>query len=50
MRWEVLKRFQVELARENIDLSSCLVVGGTPQDPEYQFIKSLGGGRHKLDF
>jgi hypothetical protein len=43
MRWEVLKRFQLELARENIDLSSCLVVGGTPQDPEYQFIKSLGG-------
>jgi hypothetical protein len=43
MRWEVLKRFQLELARENVDVSSCLVVGGTPQDPEYQFIKSLGG-------
>jgi len=43
MRWEVLKRFQLELARENIDFTSCLVVGGTPQDPEYEFIKSLGG-------
>jgi hypothetical protein len=46
MRWEVLKRFQLEIAKENIDLSSCLVVGGTPQDPEYQFIKSLGGTTH----
>jgi len=43
MRWEVLKRFKLEIARENVDFSSCLVVGGTPQDPEYQFIKSLGG-------
>ena len=43
MRWEVLKRFQLEIARENLDISSCLVVGGTPQDPEYQFIKSLDG-------
>jgi len=41
MRWEVLKRFQIEIARENLDYSSCLVVGGTPQDPELQFIKSL---------
>jgi hypothetical protein len=41
MRWEVLKRFELELARENIDFSSCLIVGGTPQDPEYQLIKSL---------
>lgn len=42
MRWEVLKRFQLEIAKENIDISSCLVVGGTPQDPECQYIKSLG--------
>ena len=46
MRWEVLKRFKLEIARENVDFSSCLVVGGTPQDPEYQFIKSLGGTTH----
>jgi len=43
MRWEVLKRFQIEISRENVDFSSCLVVGGTPQDPEYQLIRSLGG-------
>ena len=43
MRWEVLKRFKLEITRENVDFSSCLVVGGTPQDPEYQFIKSLSG-------
>lgn len=41
MRWEVLRIFQSEVLKENIDFSSCLVVGGTPQDPEYQFIKSL---------
>jgi hypothetical protein len=41
MRWEVLKRFQLEIARENVDFSSCLVVGGTPQDPEHQFLQSV---------
>jgi hypothetical protein len=41
MRWEVLKRFKFEIGRQNVDFSSCLVVGGTEQDPEYQFIKSL---------
>ena len=46
MRWEVLKRFKLEIAGENVDFSSCLVVGGTPQDPEYLFIKSLGGTTH----
>ena len=48
MRWEVLKRFKIEIARENVDSSSCLVVGGTPQDPEYQFITSLGGSTHSI--
>jgi hypothetical protein len=43
MRWEVLNRFKLEITTLNVDFSSCLVVGGTPQDPEYQFIKSLGG-------
>lgn len=41
MRWEVLNRFKSEIEKEYLDYSSCLVVGGTPQDPECMFIKSL---------
>lgn len=42
MRWEVLRRFRLAIEQESIDTSSCVVVGGTTQDPELQFLKSAG--------
>jgi SAM-dependent methyltransferase len=42
MRWEVLRRFKIAIENEEINTSSCVVVGGSSQDPELQFIKSAG--------
>ena len=42
MRWEVLRRFIAEIERESIDFSTCLVLGGSSQDVEVQFLTSLG--------
>jgi hypothetical protein len=41
VRWEVLKRFENEIVNANCSLTPLLVVGGTQQDPEYLFAKSL---------
>jgi hypothetical protein len=39
MRWIVLQRFQSETKKISDGISSCFVVGGTEQDPEYQHLK-----------
>ena len=42
IRWEVLEKFTREIDVNSIDFSECVVVGGSEQDPEIQFLKSLG--------
>ena len=41
MRWIVLQRFQSETKKIIDEISSCFVVGGTEQDPEYQHLKQI---------
>lgn len=40
MRWEVLRRFKIAIESELANISTCVIVGGTSQDPELQFLKS----------
>ena len=42
MRWVVLEKFRQQIEINSIDFSACAVVGGSEQDPEIQYLKSLG--------
>lgn len=42
MRWEVLSRFKLALETEAINTASCVIVGGTTQDPELIYLKLSG--------
>jgi hypothetical protein len=41
MRWVVLQRFQSETKKVIDEISTCFVVGGTEQDPEYMHLRQL---------
>lgn len=41
MRWEVLDKFKSFTEDDSVDISTCIVVGGTPSDPEVVFLNSL---------
>jgi hypothetical protein len=41
MRWVVLERFQSETKEIVDEISRCFVVGGTQQDPEYQYLNDF---------
>lgn len=42
MRWEVLSRFKLAIETEAINTASCVIVGGTTQDPELIYLKRSG--------
>ena len=50
MRWEILRKFQAEISDCYSNISSCVIVGGTSQDPEVLFLQAQSIPPKKISY